>query len=60
MISDCNCKSEFQDKTYGKNKRIFNKMKNNKYRCTVCSKEKNIGEVISGNIAKKEEGVSKK
>lgn len=52
MISDCNCKSEFQDKLYGKNKRVFNKMKTNRIRCTVCSKEKNIGEMISGNIAK--------
>lgn len=29
--------SEFQDKTYGKNQRVFNQLKNGtQYRCTVC------------------------
>jgi len=37
MILSCNCKSEFQDKTYGKNKRVKNPAKKaGGYRCTVC------------------------
>ena len=41
-ILRCNCESEFQDATYGKNMRVFNEMgKEGKdgYRCTVCGKE---------------------
>ena len=34
------CRNKFQDKQYGKNKRLFNKMKDdNKWRCTVCGQE---------------------
>jgi len=44
VIKVCDCKSEYQDKKYGKNKRVFNKMNSTsttvKYRCTVCGKEK--------------------
>ena len=40
-IMPCTCKSEYQDKRYGKGKRVFNSMvKEGSYRCTVCSKEK--------------------
>ncbi len=35
-IKDCTCVHEFQDQTYGKGRRYFNKGVN-KYRCTVCS-----------------------
>ncbi len=40
----CYCKSEYQDKVLGKQKRVFNKtLKTNGtkpvYRCTVCGKE---------------------
>lgn len=40
----CTCKSEFQDKLYGKGVRLFNccgdsKGKITGYRCTVCGKE---------------------
>ena len=39
-IITCKCNSEYQDKTYGEQKRIHNKMKDsNKYRCTVCGNE---------------------
>ena len=39
-IRRCDCKHEFQDKTYGKNKRVMSILAGNKgYRCTVCSKE---------------------
>lgn len=44
MIKVCNCKHEFQDKKYGKGKRVFNsgagKGSDSKYKCTVCGKEK--------------------
>jgi len=40
-IMKCDCKHEFQDKRYGKYKRVFNYgKKNDIYRCTVCGKEK--------------------
>ena len=42
-IMKCDCEHEFQDKRYGKGKRVHNEMvpKNGKtYRCTVCGKEK--------------------
>jgi hypothetical protein len=40
-IKKCTCKHEFQDKKYGKGKRVFNYCKKtDKYRCTVCGKEK--------------------
>lgn len=39
----CTCVSEFQDKLYGKNMRVFNERiagsKNNGWRCTVCGRE---------------------
>lgn len=42
-IMPCSCKSEFQDKTYGKSNRVFNPMVKDRrvigYRCTVCKKE---------------------
>jgi len=35
------CESKFQDKLYGKGKRIHNKMaKEGYWRCTVCGKDK--------------------
>jgi len=40
MIKKCDCVHEFQDKTYGKNKRVFNPtLKEGIFRCTVCKKE---------------------
>jgi hypothetical protein len=43
IIRTCTCKSEFQDTTYGKQKRVFNKLedfvKSSRARCTVCGKE---------------------
>lgn len=43
VIIRCNCKSEYQDKVYGNNKRVANvkgdKADSTKYRCTVCGKE---------------------
>ena len=43
MIKFCTCKHEYQDKKYGKNKRVFNKLapksgQAQEYRCTVCGK----------------------
>ena len=48
MISNCTCKHEVQDKFYGKGRRVFNSAPGksrafpNRYRCTVCGKEKNV------------------
>ncbi len=39
-IMECTCKHDYQDATYGKNKRVFNKMQSDTYRCTVCSATK--------------------
>jgi hypothetical protein len=41
MILKCICKNDFQDKTYGKDNRVHNPIKDpNKFRCTVCKNEK--------------------
>jgi len=42
IISNCKCKSEYQDKKYGKGNRVFNRGKQreklkNEGRCTVCA-----------------------
>lgn len=41
-ILTCSCKNEFQDKKYGKGKRVFNETnKDGKgYRCTICGHER--------------------
>lgn len=37
MIKRCSCVSDYQDKRYGKDKRLHNlAVKVRKYRCTVC------------------------
>lgn len=33
-ILSCDCKNEYQDKRYGKGKRVHNR--GNEWRCTVC------------------------
>lgn len=41
-IKKCSCKHEYQDKKYGKGRRVANKCAgktNVVYRCTVCLKE---------------------
>lgn len=41
MIIKCTCKNEFQDKRYGKQKRVANPATEKGvegYRCTVCAK----------------------
>lgn len=38
-VFDCTCENEYQDKVYGKHKRVFNDTLKG-YRCTVCKKEK--------------------
>jgi ribosomal protein L37AE/L43A len=46
MILSCDCENEWQDERYGKGRRVFNEMKKaekgapQKYRCTVCLREK--------------------
>ena len=39
MIKKCKCKHEYQDKRYGKQKRIFNETDKG-WRCTVCGEDK--------------------
>lgn len=43
MILNCNCKSDYQDRAFGKGKRAHNPVNKVKggetYRCTVCQKE---------------------
>lgn len=42
-VSICNCKHEFQEKTYGKNRRLFNLTQSgDKGTCTVCGTIKNL------------------
>ena len=39
MIVACQCESEYQDKRYGKGKRVANPTKGHEeYRCTVCER----------------------
>jgi len=38
-ILDCVCESDYQDKRYGKGKRVHNPGKENKYTCTVCGRK---------------------
>lgn len=41
MIKRCTCKNKYQDKKYGKGRRVCNKTgKTDKHRCTVCGSEK--------------------
>jgi hypothetical protein len=42
MIKSCSCKHAFQDKKYGKGKRVHNPCsgQDGKYRCTVCGTSK--------------------
>lgn len=48
-IVSCSCAHEWQDKTYGKGKRVYNLIKSSgpgmpqRGRCTVCGNEKNVG-----------------
>ena len=50
MIKKCNCTHKYQDKKYGKNKRVHNKIGSSgkfettskNYRCTVCGDKKTI------------------
>ena len=40
-IMACDCEHEFQDKTYGKGRRVYNHAPSvSGYRCTVCLNEK--------------------
>lgn len=41
-IRTCNCPNKFQDKQYGKHRRVWNAT-NDGWRCTVCSKEDKTG-----------------
>lgn len=46
MIKKCECKHPYQDRKYGKGRRVMNKCAskiNAFYRCTVCLKEHTSG-----------------
>lgn len=42
IVKRCSCNNKFQDKRFGKGKRLFNTTTSNAhaYRCTVCGKER--------------------
>jgi len=40
-ILKCTCKSDYQDKKYGKGNRVHN-IKNEGCRCTVCGEDKKV------------------
>ena len=46
VIINCDCQSEFQDKLYGKNRRVANvkDAKPHECTCTVCGKIRNVKE----------------
>jgi hypothetical protein len=59
MVFPCSCKSEFQDKTYGIGRRVFNMGKTG-YTCTVCgSKKPLLGTEKKDPKIEKEEEVKK-
>lgn len=35
-IHSCNCKNDYQDKTYGNGQRVYNPNVKGGFRCTVC------------------------
>lgn len=40
QVKTCDCKNQFQDKRYGRRRRVWNMMGiNNGWRCTSCGKE---------------------
>lgn len=50
----CSCKSTFQDKEYGLNRRYFNSCKElGAYRCTVCGKEQKSSVKKAEEVAEK-------
>lgn len=53
-ILTCTCKHELQDKLHGHGQRVFNSTsKQQTFRCTVCKKERVLGESISNTKGKK-------
>lgn len=51
-IFTCTCKNEYQDKAYGRNRRVFNQTRKSEgkvWRCTSCTKE-----LVRGEVSKKE------
>ena len=47
-ILTCTCKHELQDKLHGHGQRVFNSTsKQQTFRCTVCKKERILGEPIA-------------
>ena len=42
VVKKCGCKSEYQDKKYGNQNRVHNRIKSDlkPYRCTVCGNER--------------------
>ena len=46
-VSFCTCRSDFQDRQYGPEKRLMNQLGVGKqvlFRCTVCGREHKLGE----------------
>lgn len=42
MIRTCSCENEYQDKLYGRYKRVKNPTKSGGAKCTVCGKEEKL------------------
>lgn len=55
MIQLCGCKSEYQDKVYGKGMRVFNLSGKNPdvATCTVCGNKKGVSQEKKEEVPKK-------
>lgn len=42
-ILKCTCQHDYQDKRYGKGKRVHNRKADGTWTCTVCRSEKGVG-----------------
>lgn len=59
-IMTCTCVHPFQDKEYGRGKRLFNEGIKDKWRCTVCGREIITSRPVIDSSKKKENTKSKK
>ena len=52
-ILPCKCEHEYQDKKYGKGRRVHNPMMNGQFRCTICSSVKGAAKAVETTKEKK-------
>lgn len=61
MIINCTCINRWQDRRYGRQKRVMNRMKKattgqrQTYRCTICQKEHEFGGILTKNKGKQDD-----